>query len=174
MAWLYFITLCLTAVAALVGTFDWLRLRPARSRFGIEPRPAHRFVALNLVLVVGALGVHGLSVRMGGPGTNGGVFPELMSPFILRSFGAFNLSLAIGTIPLIAARSVDVMLNHAFATYGLVLFITAAIFVKINLFDFANKPRQLTHIGAYFLVGIAVLYAFRVGGTGIRREQTGV
>lgn len=167
-AWLYFITLCLTAVAALAGAVDWIRLRPGRPQFGIEPRAVHRIIALSFVLVVGALGVYGLTVPMGGPGTNGGVFPELMSPFTLRSFGAFYLSLAIGTIPLIIARSANVMLNHAFATYGLVFFITVAIFVFIGLFDFANKPWQLVYIGAYLLVGIPVLYAFRVGGTGLR------
>ena len=170
LAWLYFITLCLTATAALVGIADWLRLRPARARFGIEPKPVHRFLATAFVVAVGGLGVYGLSVTMGGPGTNGGVFPELMSPFTLRSFGAFYLSLAIGTIPLITARSANAMLNHAFATFGLVFFITAAIFVYFDLFDFANKPWQMVYLGAYLVVGIPILYALRIGGTGLRSE----
>ena len=169
-AWLYFITLSANAIAALVGAADWFRLRPARSSFGAETQPVHRIIALGFVIIVGSLAVYGLFAQVGGVGTNGGIFPEVMSPFTLRSFAVFYLSLTLGVLPLIGERNVSVLLNHAYATYALVIFITAAIFAYINIFDFANKQGQLIYVGAYFLVGVPVFFALRKAGTGLRQN----
>jgi len=169
-AWLYFITLCVNVVTALVGMSDKFRLKPAISSFGPETKPIHRIMALGFVFIVGVLAVYGLFAKVGDVGTNGGIFPEVMSPFTLRAFAVFYLSLTFGAIPLIKERSLSVLLNHAFAAYGLVIFITASIFVYINIFDIANKPGQLIYIGAYFLVGIPIFIVFLKSGTGLRQN----
>ena len=168
-AWLYFITLCANVITVLVGLFDYFRSRPSRAEFGPSTKTYHRLMALGFVVIVGLLAMYGLFAQVGAVGTNGGIFPEVMSPFTLRSFAVFYLSLTIGALPLIWERNLSVLLNHAYASYGLVIFITAAIFVYIHLFDFGIKPGQLIYVGAYFLVGIPIFLVLLREGTGLRK-----
>ena len=168
-AWLYFITLCVNVLTAIAGLFDFFRTRPSRQDFGPSTQSLHRMMALGFVIIVGLLAVFGLFAQIGAVGTNGGVFPEVMSLFTLRSFAVFYLSLTIGALPLIRERNLCVLLNHAYAAYALVVFITLAIFVYIGIFDFANRPGQLIYVGAYFLVGIPILAVLLREGTGIRQ-----
>ena len=168
-AWLYFITLCVNVITAIAGIIDYIRVRPARHTFGHPTQTLHRIMALVFVMIVGTLALYGLFARVGAIGTNGGIFPEVMSLFTLRSFAAFYLSLTIGALPLIWEKSLPVLLNHAYASYGLVIFITAAIFVYLGVFDFALKPGQLIYVGAYFLVGIPIFFVLLREGTGFRR-----
>ena len=120
-------------------------------------------------MIVGVLAVYGLFAQVGAIGTNGGIFPEVMSLFTLRSFAVFYLSLTVGALPLIWEKSLPVLLNHAYASYALVIFITAAIFAYFGLFDFGLKPGQLIYVGAYFLVGIPIFFVLWREGTGLRR-----
>jgi hypothetical protein len=168
-AWLYFITLCVNVIAAVSGIADYFRIRPSRQDFGPSTKPLHRIMALGFVLIVGLLAVYGLFAQVGAVGTNGGIFPEVMSLFTLRSFAVFYLSLTIGALPLISERSLSVLLNHAYASYALVIFITAAIFIYLGVFDFGIKPGQLIYVGAYFLVGIPIFFVLLREGTGLRR-----
>lgn len=169
-AWLYFITLCVNVITAIVGLFDFFRTRPASQDFGPPTLSLHRVMALGFVIIVGLLAVFGLFAQIGAVGTNGGVFPEVMSLFTLRSFAVFYLSLTLGALPLIWERNLSVLLNHAYAAYALVIFITLAIFVYIGIFDFANHPGQLIYVGAYFLVGIPILAVLLREGTGLRQS----
>lgn len=168
-AWLYFITLCVNVLTAIVGLIDVFRNQPARQGEGPAPMSLHRIMALVFVGFVGLLAVYGLFAQVGDVGTNGGIFPEVMSLFTLRSFAVFYLSLTIGALPLIRERNLSVLLNHAYASYALVIFITAAIFAYIGVFDFANRPGQWIYVGAYFLVGIPILLILLKEGTGLRR-----
>jgi energy-converting hydrogenase Eha subunit A len=168
-AWLYSITLCVNVLTAIAGLFDFFRTRPARQDFGHSTQTLHRVMALGFVIIVGLLAVFGLFAQIGAAGTNGGVFPEVMSLFTLRSFAVFYLSLTIGALPLIWERNLSVLLNHAYAAYALVIFITLAIFVYIGIFDFANRPGQLIYVGAYFLVGIPIGTVLLREGTGLRQ-----
>ena len=168
-AWLYFVTLCLNVITAIVSLWDFFRSRPSREDFGPVTQTYHRIMALGFVIIVGLLAVFGLFAQVGDIGTNGGVFPEVMSLFTLRSFAVFYLSLTIGALPLIRERNLSVLLNHAYAAYALVIFITAAIFAYIGVFDFSNKPGQLIYAGAYFLVGIPILLVLLKEGTGLRQ-----
>jgi len=165
-AWLYLITLLVNAAAAVPGLADWIRLRPASESMGRPTRTTHRIMALLFVLFVGFLGVYGSSAPIGAPGTNGGIFPEVMSLFTLRSFGVFYLSLALGVVPLIWERNLVTFLTHSLASYGLVVFITIAALVYIGLFDFAARPGGLAYFAAYLLVGVALLFEFQRSGTG--------
>ena len=165
-AWLYLITLIVNVLAAFVGVFDYLRLRPSNKLSGTAITKIQSLPAVAFVLFVGFLGLYGLTAQIGDIGTNGGIFPEVMSLFTLRSFGVFYFALALGVIPYFWDRSLNAVLHHSFAAYGLIVFITAAAFVYIGLFNFAERPGGLAYFGAYFAVGIPLIFIFRKYGTG--------
>jgi hypothetical protein len=172
-AWSYLTTLALNVVAALVGLFDWFRIRPNVEDLGAPVGRWSRIAALAFVVFVGFLGVYGMLVQSGAPGTNGGIFPEVVSLFTLRSFGAFYLSLALAALPLLAQTRLGTALHHGYAAFGLIVFITIAAFVYIGLFDFVHRPGGLAYFAAYLVVGIPLLFVFRRLGTGAPLKQTG-
>ncbi len=165
-AWLYFITLIVNVLAAGVGIFDYLRFRPSNQPSGPTFTNLQSLPAFAFVLFVGFLGLYGLTAQIGAPGTNAGIFPEVMSLFTLRSFGVFYFSLALGVVPYFWDRSLNSVLHHSFATYGLIVFITAAAFIYIGLFNFAERPGGLAYFGVYLAVGIPLFFVFRKFGTG--------
>jgi|GEM_PF-450604 len=183
-ALLYLATLGVNLLAALAGIVDWLRLRLrprlASSHFGVQnggsrgaggpPVPSFlRWLDVVFFVFVGFLGYYGLSAQIGDFGTNAGIFPELMSLFTLRSFGAFYFSLALGVIPLLWAKSRQSYLSHGFLSSGLLLFITLAAFVYLRIFDFATRPSQMIYIGIYLVVGGVVAFLLWRYGTGLRQ-----
>lgn len=165
-AWLYLLTLVVNVLTALIASLDWLRARPSRAFHGQALTLGQRWPAFAFVLFVGFLGLYGLTAPIGAPGTNGGIFPEIMSPFTLRSFGAFYLCLALGVVPLFWEKNLQTVLHQAFAAYGLIFFITLAAFLYLHLFDFAARPGGLAYFGAYLIVGLPLLVVFRKYGTG--------
>ena len=165
-AWLYLLTLFVNLSASLITLFFWLRAKP-QVESGGEQTNAKQYAALIIFIVfVGFLGLYGSLAKIGAPGTNGGIFPEVMSLFTLRSFGVFYLSIALSVVPFLWDRSIKAILTHSIASYGLIVFITLAAFVYIRLFDFASKPGGLLYFGAYLGVGIPLLFVFRKQGTG--------
>jgi hypothetical protein len=67
-------------------------------------------------------------------------------------------------IPLLWARGSNTFLTHAYGSYGLLVFITAAAFVFIEQFDFAARPTQAIYIGVYLAVAVVVgAYLVRYG-----------
>ena len=74
----------------------------------------------------------------------------------------------MGAAPLLFERRLPALLHHAFASYGLIVAITAAALVNLRLFDFAERPGGLLYIGAYLIVGLPLLFAFYRFGTGLR------
>lgn len=167
-AWLYLITLIINTLAAFIGVFDYLRIRPSNKLSGPSITKIQRLPVIVFVIFVGFLGLYGLTAQIGDIGTNGGIFPEVMTLFTLRSFGVFYLSLALGVVPYFWDKSLNAILHHAFAAFGLILFITAAAFIYIGLFDFAEHPGGLAYFGAYLVVGIPLIFVFRKYGTGTR------
>ena len=167
-AWLYLGALGINALAALVGVADWIRLRPAVPAIGEPVRPFQRAGVVAFVVFVGFLALFGMAAPAGAIGTNGGIFPEAMSVFTLRSFAAFYLALAVAAGPLLMERRLPALLHHAFASYGLIVAITAAALVNVRLFDFAERPGGLLYIGAYLIVGLPLLFVFYGFGTGLR------
>ena len=170
-AWLYLAALACTLAAALAGIVDWLRLRPARSTAGVHPNAIQRLAVVAFVLFVGFLAAYGMLAQVGWPGTNGGIFPEEMSLFTLRSFAAFYLSLAIAAVPLLSEKALATLLHHSIASYGLIVAITAAAFANLHLFDFGQRPGGLLYIGAYLLVGVPLIFAFMRLGTGVDKSS---
>lgn len=165
-AWLYFITLIINTVTALAGLIDWLRLRPSLASAYPIFTAGQSAATIAFIVFVGFLGLYGLTAKVGAPGTNGGIFPEVMSPFTLRSFGMFYFTLALAVVPYLWYRNVNAILHHSIASYGLIFFITAAAFVYLGLFDFAARPGGSLYFIAYLAVGIPLLFVFRKFGTG--------
>lgn len=165
-ALLYLITLITNAVAAITGIIDWFRIRPGHEPSGTRTNSLQLAGLSIFILLVGFLGYYGCTAQIGDVGTNGGIFPEVMSLFTLRSFGVFYISLILGPITLLWNRDLKPFLNYGFLAYGLIIFITVAAFAYIGLFDFAEKPGGLLYFGAYLAVGIVFLFNFRAYGTG--------
>lgn len=171
LAWPYIATLvgtCLFAIAASIEAFRrWPVLAPVGPRFGT---PTIVFTLI-FVLVVGFLGLYGLTAVEGMRGLNAGIFPEQLSMLSLRAFGSFYLAIAIAAAPLLWARGIGNVLNHGYAMYGLIVFITAAAFTFIGQFNFSGRPTQAIYIGIYLLVGLFVgVYLLRYG-TGAKMDQ---
>ena len=165
-AWLYFAVILVNALTALVGVLDLLRIRPVLRSPGPVLSRGQYAAAVAFILFAGFLGVYGCVAQIGAPGTNAGIFPEIMSLFTLRAFGVFYLAIALAVVPYLWHPNLDAILHHSFASYGLIFFITIATLANINLFDFAAKPGGLLYIGAYLVVGIPLLFVFRRLGTG--------
>jgi hypothetical protein len=165
-AWLYMSTLVINALAALIGIIDLLRIRPSLASSSARFGSGQYATVIGFVLSVGFLGIYGSVAQLGAPGTNGGIFPEVMSLFTLRSFGMFYLCLALAVAPFLWNRSANALLHHGLASYGLVIFITAAAFIYIDLFDFGARPGGLAYFAAYLAVGIPLLFIFNRFGTG--------
>jgi hypothetical protein len=166
-AWLYLAAILVNGITALIGVLEWLRARPQSALEGALLNPMHRFYAAMFAGLVGVLGIYALSVQIGAPGTNGGVFPQVMSLFTLRSFGVFYLSISLAALPFVLwEKSLNTVLHHAFASYALILFVSIAAFVNIRLFDFVNKPGGLIYFGAYVIVGIPLFFTLLKRGRG--------
>jgi hypothetical protein len=116
------------------------------------------------VLLVGFLGLYGLLAPQGARGLSGGIFPETISMFSLRAFGAFYLSIALAPLLLLATRDFDMTLSHMALSWGALLFITIAALVFFAAFDFAARPGQWLYIGAYLAVAaVTGVYLLRYG-----------
>ena len=164
-AWLYLGTLAVNVIAAIAGITAWLRLRPSLPA-GENMLGWMRFLAIAFVLFVGFLGFWGLTAQIGDLATNGEIFPEVMSLFTLRSFGAFYLSLAVGMLPLVFERNRAPFLNYAFLAFGLIVIITIAAFAYLSLFDFGRHPFGSLYFAAYIAAGLVSVFVFWKYGTG--------
>lgn len=165
LTWLYLLALACNMLAAIFGVLDLIQRRPTIKN---PDDPSLGAVLIGFtclfIAVVSFLGIYGLSVPIGQIGTRGEIFPEIMSAFTLRSFGAFYLSLALGTIPLLFSRSLDAFVQYAIASYALIIFITLAAVFYVGLFDFQAHRFGLLYWSAYISVGIVlaiVLFIYR-------------
>ena len=69
---------------------------------------------------------------------------------------------------LFVVRGIDTALNHMYASWGLILFITLAALSFIGVFDLSGRPGQWIYLGIYVAVGaVTAIYMLR-GGTGAR------
>jgi len=159
-AWLYLAALLVNVATAFLGIADWYRLRPARETFGPQLGRFHNVAVVLFILFVGFLGFYGMTAQSGAVGTNGGIFPEVMSPFTLRSFGVFYFAIALAVTPYLRDKNLFALLHHSIASYGLIFFITVAAFAYLGLFDFGKNPGGLLYFGAYLGVGIPLLFVF--------------
>jgi hypothetical protein len=153
LAWLYLAALLCNGIAALVWLMDWVHRRPAYAVDGPSYGGISRAFGIFFLLFVGFLGTYGLIAPPNGRGLNASIFPEILSPFSLRAFGAFYLALSLSTLPLLFVPRLDSGVFFAVAGQGLLLSITAATLYFNSTFDFATRPTQALYLGAYLVVG---------------------
>ena len=168
LGWLYVGTLAVNVVAAAVWLLDYLVSRPPLAGLGRPYRRLDAALTVAFILLVGFLGLYGLLALAGSRGLGGGIFPEMLSAFSLRGFGAFYLALALSPLVLLVARGLDNALSHMFLSWGLLLFITLAAFANIDVFDFAARRGQLFYIGTYLVVAAVTGFYLLRHGTGTR------
>jgi hypothetical protein len=150
-AWLYLAMIGLIAFAGLVGMLEVVRLRPERDLPEGRPFPAYQKVlAWGFVLFVGFLFV--TAIRRPEAAVGGGVFPEDMSAFTVRTFGVYFLALVIGALAVLRRTHGDAALAHVAGGLGITVPILVASLVYIDEFDFAAHPGQWIYIGAYVAV----------------------
>lgn len=164
LTWLYLGTLAANVAMAAYGVIDFVRQPKSSVRSTIPMTPIWRVYAVAFIALVGFLGLYGIMTQTGGQSRS--IFPEPLSPFNLRSFGAFYLALALSVTPLIFTRRLNPVLHHGFASYGLIVIITIAGLRYLHLFDFVQRPLGLLYFGAYVAVGAVVLFVLLKRGTG--------
>jgi hypothetical protein len=155
LAWPYMATLAVAVVAAIVGIADWLRLRPAIEPLGVPMPGWARAGTLIYVIFLAVLAIG--SIVAPPQALNGAIFPESLTPFSVRAFGAFYLALGIAATPLLVARGMAPLLAYGWGGYGLVVPILIAAFWHIDTFNFATRPLNWLYIGAYIAVTIGVI-----------------
>jgi hypothetical protein len=163
LAWLYVATIGLTVLFAIVAVIEFIRVRPVIEARG---RPLTRIEFGATLLFTVAVALLGLYVLNRPVLQYAVVFPEPLSLFTLRGFGALYFSIAVATVPLLLIRGLDNLLAYSVAMYGLILFITLAALVFVGRFDFATYPGQAAYIAAYVAVGIFVAVKVAIHGTG--------
>jgi hypothetical protein len=154
LAWPYVGTLALTILAALVGVADFIRNRP-RLLLGLPVPSWLRSLLIVFVVLVGFIAVVAALGSGGTPGRT--VFPEPLSPFTLRAFGAFFLAQVVGALSLLWAPSMVPVLVYLRGGVAQIVPITAAALVNLDRFDFRVHPLQLVYIGAYVAAFVGIL-----------------
>jgi hypothetical protein len=111
------------------------------------------------VVFVGTLVVATLVSPQGGGATEGRFVPEKMTLFTVRAFSAFFASLAIAAASLFLTNNFRAYLDLGLAGQFLIVPITIAALVNLNLFDFVGRPGSLLYLAAYVVVGVTLAVA---------------
>lgn len=149
-AWCYLAVIGVMVVTAVVGVADVVRLRPATEEPG-PPVPGWlRLLVVAFVLFVSFLFV----VAMVHPSSavGGGVFPEDMSPFTVRSFGVYFLSLVLGVLFVARRRTLGPLIGHIEGGLGITAPILLAALLHLSVFGLSAHPGQWIYLGAYTVV----------------------
>jgi hypothetical protein len=153
LSWPYFVALGVGILTAMVGVVDLLRLRPsAADADGLAMRGWVRTLVILFEVFVGGLVL--VAAFRPATGAHRRVFPEPLTPFTVRAFGAFYLALVIGAGPILWARTLTSFLVYLSAGLGLVVPITLAAFVYLGAFDMPAHPVQAVYLVAYLVVGV--------------------
>jgi hypothetical protein len=159
LAWPYVGTLALAVVATAVGAADLVRLRPDRRPEGIPAPGWVRGIWVFFVVFVGFLAA--VAAIAPDRALNGHIFPEPLTPFTLRAFGAFYLALGLGTLPLLRAWTMAPSVAFLAGGQGLIVPTTAAAFVYLSRFHIGEHPLQVMYLAAYlgaFALSMAILW----------------
>jgi hypothetical protein len=123
-----------------------------------------RAVLLGLAVLLGALAVEAALADVVGPATSGKVFPEAVTVFTVRAFGALNLSMAIGALVAAVRGSRSASAWLAAAALFLVTPTLLAALANLGEFDFANRPLGWLYLGGYaalLVVSATFAWAYR-------------
>lgn len=149
-AWLYLATIVLLTLAAVVGAIDVARLRPGPEMDG-RPMPlVVRTLVLMFIVFVGYL--FGVALLRPSASVGGGVFPEDMSPFTVRSFGVYFLALVLAAIVVARRSTVEPLLAHIVGGIGITIAILLASLLHLDVFSFSDHPGQWIYLGSYIVV----------------------
>ena len=154
LAWPYVGTLALALVAAIFGLADLIRNRP-KLLVGLPVPPWLRGLLIVFVVLVGFIAVVAALGSRGTPGRT--VFPEPLSPFTLRAFGAFFLAQVVGALSLLWAPSMVPVLVYLRGGVAQIVPITVAALVHLDRFNFGDHPLQVIYIGAYVAAFVGIL-----------------
>lgn len=171
LSWLYVATLAVNLLLPVVLIVESLR---GVAKPGGDDRPFGPFeyaLVIGFIVLVGYLGISLLFGPRGRHLAGAPIFPEEISPFTARAFGAFYAALVVGEASLLVRRRLASFVNTNFALYGLVVFITAAALFFIKIFDFSAHPTQAIYIVAYLApLAIVAFYTVRYG-TGAKLQR---
>jgi len=165
LAWPYLVALALTVLAALVGLFELARSRPALRPADERPNPV-RIQAQVTAFVVALAFLAAVAIGHPHSGTTRTIFPEVLSPFTIRVFGTFYLSLAVGAAAVWWIKRLPVTIAFIRGGLGILVPTLGAGLVYIGRFDFSAHPGQVVYLGAYAFVlvmSVVALGRTRVG-----------
>jgi hypothetical protein len=151
LTWPYLVTIAVTVLAGVVGVFDVIRLRPVAAVDGPAVPGWVHAATIFFVVFVGFLAL--VAAAAPDSALNARVFPEPLSRFTLRAFGAFYLALSLGAVPLTFAKTLLPITNFVASAMALIVFITIAAFAYIDTFDVSAHPLQVLYLAAYIGVG---------------------
>jgi len=153
LTWPYIGMLATALLASLVVVLAWSRRRIRVVEEGPRAPACVRVVAWFFVFFVLLLA----SVAFSGHwvGLNGGIFPEPLTPFTLHSFGAFYFSLAISVLPFLRVQRLAALTVHVWGGLVLILLISAAALVHLQIFQFGTRPFQAIYLGVYLAALVA-------------------
>lgn len=120
-------------------------------------RDGVRAVLLLLALVLGVLAAGVLIAGTVSAATSGKVFPEPVTLFTVRAFGALNLSLAVGALIAAVRRSHSASVWLALAAGFLIVPTLLAAFANFGAFDLANRPLGAVYVGAYLVLLVLIV-----------------
>lgn len=152
LGWPYLLIILVAAIAAIVGVYDWVRLRPPLRHSG---EPVTRGLLIGII-AFGGLVLFIAAFPLAGFGRTGTIFPEPLTVFTLNAFGVFYMSIALGALALVRESGVSSVLFYARNGGWLIVTITLAAVLNLSRFDFAAHPGQLLYWVAYIAVGIGI------------------
>jgi hypothetical protein len=161
-AWLYLAVIGLMVVTAVVGVIDLLRRRPAIVEPGQAVPRWLRVLVVAFVVFVSFL----FAVAMLRPSAaiGGGIYPEDMSPFTVRSFGVYFLTLVLGVLVVARRRTLGPLTGHIEGGLGITAPILLASLLHLSVFDLSAHPGQWIYLGSYTVVlaiGIPTVVFYR-------------
>lgn len=155
----YLVAMSATALGAGLALLPYPRRHEDVGDPASVPPWVMGLVALFAVIVAG-LCIATIVAGPDGMAARGLVVPEVMGVFSIRAFSAFFLAIALASLSLLATRDARVYDELGQAGLVLLLPITAAALVHLDLFDTSARPASLIYLGAYVIVG--ALLALRV------------
>ena len=82
------------------------------------------------------------------------IFPEELSPFTVRAFGAFYLALLVGVLPSVFARTLASTAAYLAGGLWLIGFISVAAAAHWPVFDVPARPGHAVYPGVYLTAGV--------------------
>jgi hypothetical protein len=150
LAWLYLAMIGVQAVAAVVGVADVVRLRPS-TRLAGPPVPRWLRVAV-VAFVIFVTFLFAVAMLRPSAAVGGAIFPEDMSPFTVRSFGVYFLTLVLGALLVTRRPTLEPLTLHMEGGLGITVSILIASLAHLDVFDFGAHPGQWIYLGSYVLV----------------------